>query len=627
MSNRTNIAAASKNILFVPLNRLKKSPKNVRKVPHTSADIKAFAASIAALGMLQYPLVEPEIGPKDKPTGNYLVNAGEGRRLAQLLRVKRKEIKADEPIRCILDIEHSATEISLAENAIRTDMHPADQYEAFAKLHDEEGKSAEDIAARFGVTAAVVRQRLKLGAVSPKLRALYRKGEMNLDQLSAFAITEDHERQERVWSELPKFNRSRESILRALSEGQVRSDDRRAVFVGAKAYEQAGGSIIRDLFDAEGGGFFADAELLGRLAREKLQDVADKVTSEGWRWVVAEPELDRKACADMRRVFAKPVPLSKAERKRQHKLQARLDALYDQYSDGEGPANVAAQMERIQTAIEALSKEEYKARDIALAGAFVTLSGDGSVRIERGFVRAEDEPESRAKAADRKNRSAKDPDGLAPLSEKLVAELTAYRTSALRNELAQHPATAFIALVHTLTLATFFEGNEGSCLEIVPKSASLSGHAPGIDESLAERHIAERHTAWSKRMPETPEALWTFIHGLSDDERMGLLAHCVSLTVNAIRAPRQSADESEAHAAILAREVGLDMTPYWTPTATSYFGRVSKERILQAVREGASDQAAQKIASMKKQAMAEAAVTALAGKGWLPAVLDTGTTP
>jgi ParB family chromosome partitioning protein len=275
MSNRTTKDVS--NILFVPLNRLKKSPMNVRKVPHTKADIQAFAASIAALGMLQYPAVEPEIGPNGKPTGIYLVNAGEGRRLAQLLRIKRKEIKADEPIRCILDIEHSATEISLAENAVRSDMHPADQYEAFAKLHSEEGMSAEDIAARFGVTAAVVRQRLKLGAVSPKLRTLYRKGDMNLDQLSAFAITEDHERQERVWRELPTFNRSRESILRALSEGEVRSDDRRAVFVGAKAYEEAGGSIIRDLFDADGGGFFADAELLNRLAREKLQREADKV--------------------------------------------------------------------------------------------------------------------------------------------------------------------------------------------------------------------------------------------------------------------------------------------------------------------------------------------------------------
>lgn len=118
MSDRSKIAAVSKNILFVPLNKLKKSPKNVRQVPHCKADVQAFAASIAAIGMLQYPVVEPEIGPKAKPIGCYLVNAGEGPRLAQLLRVKRTEIKADEPIPCILDTEHSATEISLAENAI-----------------------------------------------------------------------------------------------------------------------------------------------------------------------------------------------------------------------------------------------------------------------------------------------------------------------------------------------------------------------------------------------------------------------------------------------------------------------------------------------------------------------------
>jgi ParB family chromosome partitioning protein len=621
MSNRTNIAALNKNILFVPLDRLKKSPKNVRKVPHTKADINAFAASIHALGMLQYPVVEPEVGPKGKPTGHYLVNAGEGRRLAQLLRVKRKEIKADEPIRCILDTEHSATEISLAENAIRTDMHPADQYEAFAKLHDEEGKSAEDIAARFGVTATVVRQRLKLGAVSPKLRALYRKGELNLDQLSAFAITEDHERQERVWKELPPFNRSREGILRALSEGQVRSDDRRALFVGSEAYEEADGVIIRDLFDAGGGGFFADAELLNLLVREKLQIHADKVADEGWRWVVAEAELDHEACAGMRRVFAKQAPLSKQNRKRLRKLEARYKALFDKYPD-DVPPEVAAKLERIEAAVESFCKQEYAARDVALAGAFVTLAGDGSVRVERGFVRPEDDPKSKAKAEDKNGkRPTKDADGLAPHSEKLVAELTAYRTSALRNELARHPATALIALVHALALATFFEGSEGSCLEIAPKSARLSGHAPGIDESLAEKQIAERHVAWGKRLPQKPEALWTFIHGLSGDERMGLLAHCVSLTANAIRAPRQYADESEAHAAILARETGLDLGAYWQPTAASYFGRVSKERILEAVREGVSPQAADNIARMKKPAMAEAAEAALSGKGWLPPLL------
>jgi ParB family transcriptional regulator, chromosome partitioning protein len=111
-------------------------------------------------------------------------------------------------------------------------------------------------------------------------------------------------------------------------------------------------------------------------------------------------------------------------------------------------------------------------------------------------------------------------------------------------------------------------------------------------------------------MPQGPEALWTFIHGLSGDERMALLAHCVSLTANAIRAPRQFSGESEAHASTLAREVGLDMTTYWQPTAASYFGRVSKKRIVQGVREAVSAQAADNIARMEKQAMAEAAETA-----------------
>jgi ParB family chromosome partitioning protein len=163
-------------------------------------------------------------------------------------------------------------------------------------------------------------------------------------------------------------------------------------------------------------------------------------------------------------------------------------------------------------------------------------------------------------------------------------------------------------------------------LEITPKSAWLSGHAPGIDESLAGKQIAERHAAWGKRLPDDSEGLWTFIRGLSDAERLDLLAHCVSLTANAVRV-RGGRAESEAHAAILAREIGLDMTAYWQPTAACYFARVSKERIAQAVREAVSDQAAHNIASMKKDAMAAAAVAALAGKGWLPAVLRTASTP
>ena len=236
----------------------------------------------------------------------------------------------------------------------------------------------------------------------------------------------------------------------------MRSTDCRAVFVGASAYEKAGGVIVRDLFDAEGGGFFADAELLNRLAAEKLQAGADEIKAEGWRWVVATLEFDHEGAAGLRRVFAKPVPLSKTPRERLRKLQARYDALCEQHQHDEMPAKVAEQLERIEAASESLQQQEYTAKDLAIAGAFVTLAGDGPVRVERGFVRPEDEPKSKATAAEPDGkRPAKDADGLAPLSEKLVAELTAYRTSGLRNELAQHPETALIALVHALALDAF----------------------------------------------------------------------------------------------------------------------------------------------------------------------------
>ena len=81
-------------------------------------------------------------------------------------------------------------------------MHPADQFEAFQKLIDVGGLGIEEIAARFSVTPAVVKQRLKLAAVSPALMARYRDGELTLDQLMAFTLTDDHGRQFEIWEQL-----------------------------------------------------------------------------------------------------------------------------------------------------------------------------------------------------------------------------------------------------------------------------------------------------------------------------------------------------------------------------------------------------------------------------------------
>ena len=87
-----------------------------------------------------------------------------------------------------------ATELSLAENTVRIAMHPADQFEAWSALIAS-GKTAAEVARRFGVTEQLVRQRLRLGQVSPVLLAAYRTELLTLHALKAFVLTDDFARQ------------------------------------------------------------------------------------------------------------------------------------------------------------------------------------------------------------------------------------------------------------------------------------------------------------------------------------------------------------------------------------------------------------------------------------------------
>src|SRR5271166_1201436 len=105
-------------------------------------------------------------------------------------------------------------------------LHPADQFEAFRALMDK-GSSAADIAARFGVAEATVTKRMKLGRVSPVILDAYRAGDLSLEQVQAFTVSDDHEAQERVWSE-GGHRCKPTAIRRALTEGEIPATDKRA---------------------------------------------------------------------------------------------------------------------------------------------------------------------------------------------------------------------------------------------------------------------------------------------------------------------------------------------------------------------------------------------------------------
>ena len=138
--------------------------------------------------------------------------------------------------------------------------------------------SEEEVAAAFFVSVQVVKQRLKLASVSPTLLDVYAEDGMTLDQLMAFTVSPDHERQAQVWQALQSsYTKEAYYIRRLLTEGAVRASDKRVQFVGIEAYQTAGGAIMRDLFHQDDGGWLQDPVLLDRLVAEKLEREADVV--------------------------------------------------------------------------------------------------------------------------------------------------------------------------------------------------------------------------------------------------------------------------------------------------------------------------------------------------------------
>ena len=116
------------------------------------------------------------------------IPAGGRRYRALELLVKQKRLARTAPIPCVIRTEGIAEEDSLAENMQRAPLHPLDQFRAFLTLR-EKGQSEEEIAATFFVSVAVVKQRLRLAAVSPKLLDAYAEDAMTLDQLMAFTVS------------------------------------------------------------------------------------------------------------------------------------------------------------------------------------------------------------------------------------------------------------------------------------------------------------------------------------------------------------------------------------------------------------------------------------------------------
>lgn len=635
----------------IPFSQLVLSQKNVRRVK-AGRSIEDLAEDIYRRTLLQSLNVRAMLDDNGQETGQFEVPAG-GRRFRALeLLVRRKRMAKEQPVPCVVREGGIAEEDSLAENVMREGLHPLDQFRAFSALV-EAGLGEEDIAARFFVSVSTVRQRLRLASVAPSLLDVYGEDGMSLEQLMAFTVTDNHARQEQVWEQVnhgqhvPAYH-----IRRLLTEQAIAASDRRVRFIGIDAYTEAGGYVMRDLFSKDEDGWLQDPALVELLVNEKLNEAAQEIGAEGWKWVEAAIDLPYGCERGKRRITGTTVPLTDDEQARIDALVEEYDAIGEEYRDGiDLPDEADARLTEIDAELTPLTSRPvvYEPDEIARAGVFVSLAHDGRLRIDRGYVRPEDEPvaEDEGVAVDAEvGQQASGPaisvggqvrdedqgddedDAIRPLPDRLVSELTAVRTVALRNALAQDSQAAFIAVLHALALSVFRPHGTHGCVQIGVTQAWLGNVAPDLRETPWSLAIQERHEQWVERLPDDVDALWDALAALGHEEQMALLAHCVSLGVNALFEPVKGyGGQISAHgiacriaaADALASVVGLDMAEAgWTPTVDNYLGRVTKPRIIEAVREAKGDATAVLIEHLKKGDMAREAERLLEGTGWLP---------
>jgi ParB family transcriptional regulator, chromosome partitioning protein len=660
----------------IPFNKLVLSQSNVRRIK-AGVSVEELAEDIARRGLLQSLNVRAVLGADGVETGTFEIPAGGRRFQALSLLVKQKRLAKTAPIPCI--VRDAASEIlaeddSLAENMQRVALHPLDQFRAFQALR-EKGQGEESIAAAFFVTPQIVKQRLKLASVAPALLEVYAEDGMTLEQLMAFTVNPDHARQEQVWDAVKNsWNKEPYAIRRMLTETSVRASDRRAVFVGVDAYEAAGGVVLRDLFQGDDGGWLEDPALLDRLVSEKLQAKAEALASEGWKWIEVATDLPYGYSHGLRRLAGDPAPMTDEESAAHAVLLAEYRALEEEYSgQDEYPEEIDARLGQLEMAMEALEQRPliYDPAEVGRAGVFVTLDRDGSLAVYRGYVRPEDEPCEETAVQDgdgadamgqggdvgvsswnpsatsaggtvitsggqpiSADHSEEDDDGaLKPLPERLVMELTAHRTLALREAIGRSPDVALTLLLLKLVTDIFRTSSAtGSCLEASVRHVYMSAQAPDLKDSVAAKLVDERHAAWDSDLPVGDDAaLWDYLTVLDQGSRLTLLAHCLSFGINALHEKvnpygagisASGLTRRMAHADFVARAVDLDMVEAgWEPTVDGYLNRVPKVRILEAVREAKGEGTAQLLDHLKKGEMATEAERLLKGSGWLPEVL------
>jgi ParB family transcriptional regulator, chromosome partitioning protein len=170
----------------------------------------------------------------------------------------------------------AAVEASLIENIQRLPMDDMDQFEAFQRLL-KEGRTIEEIANTFGVTEIMVKRRLAIANLSPKIRTAYRAEEIDGETLRTLTLAS--KQQQKDWLLLfedPEQHAPKGSNLKRWLLGGSQIPTTNAIF----DITNYTGEIVSDLFGEES--YFANPDTFWHLQLEAINKLKASFETNGW---------------------------------------------------------------------------------------------------------------------------------------------------------------------------------------------------------------------------------------------------------------------------------------------------------------------------------------------------------
>jgi ParB family chromosome partitioning protein len=564
--------------------------------------IAALAANIFANRSPENPsgLIENLIV---KEAGDDFYSVANGNRRLAALRMIEAE-GSDLPIPCTMHQvdETKAFEYSLTTAITAEQLHPVDQYEAFARL-EEHGKTQEEIAQQYGMAEKQVRQALALGRLSPKIRQAWRDGTIKADVAKAFTLGLDHKTQDKAFDKLAKGGTIFESYVKKELGADAIDDDVAQLldFVGAQAYRDAGGVVTEDLFGTSH--IISNEVLLKQMARQILIAKCDELLDGGWGWAEIKSDLPHASQFWPKSEIKKPIY--------EGDEKARLDAAIEEIcgldeSDLSFAESEAREEELnriiqdIEMNLRARSFDEKKRKQL---GCIVDVE-EGRLVILYGIKKpaeakvaatseADDEPPKSAKPAKPKTPAEADEEDI---SQALLTRLSVQLTNAA--------ATALI-LDEQLALSVLLAAV--GCYNNCGAKISVNGLGTrGGDRGLVGADDMKRALPLAMK--------------LKPAERITLLAQ---LAANALDFQHASQDYNNPAEGAQVIVNAIDAKAFNAAArgafdAKDYFGGVSKMLCLKAIEEALGPDLSRQQAKKTKPEIAAFAVENIPTTGWLP---------